>query len=169
MLDHVKALDASNLRLRASTTRKGDDRSGTVIVGTALLSPLFLILRGKDVTIPKGTSMMAYIDGDRDVMLPGEPGAAALLTPVTQTPVAASTVPKADPATMIFKSAPEGAEIIVDGMFLGNTPSTIQLPASSHLVSLRKRAYELWQKEVMTTPGGIVTISVELEKREAGR
>jgi len=41
-VDHVKAPDDSNLRLRASSTRKGEDKTGTVIVGTVLLSPLFL-------------------------------------------------------------------------------------------------------------------------------
>jgi hypothetical protein len=53
-IDHVKALDGTNVRLRASSARKGEDKTGTVIVGTVLLSPLFLIMRGKDVSIPKG-------------------------------------------------------------------------------------------------------------------
>jgi PEGA domain len=70
-IDHVKAPDGTNVRLRASSTRKGDDKTGTVIVGTVLLSPLFLIMRGKDVSIPKGTEVMAYIDGDREIKLPG--------------------------------------------------------------------------------------------------
>jgi hypothetical protein len=55
-IDNVKAPDGSNVRLRASSTRKGDGKTGTVIVGTVLLSPLFLLMRGKDVTIEKGTA-----------------------------------------------------------------------------------------------------------------
>ncbi len=50
-IDHVKAPDGANVRLRASSARKGEDKTGTVIVGTVLLSPLFLIMRGKDVSI----------------------------------------------------------------------------------------------------------------------
>jgi hypothetical protein len=69
-LDYVKGIDGSNLRLRATSNRKGEDKTGTVIVGTVLLSPLFLIMRGKDVSFPKGTSITAYIDGDRQVTLP---------------------------------------------------------------------------------------------------
>jgi hypothetical protein len=62
---------------------------------------------------------------------------------------------KLDPATMVFKSDPKGAEIIVDGKFLGTTPSTVQLSPSAHLVSLGKAGYQLWQRELTTTPGGI--------------
>ena len=70
-IDHVKAPDGTNVRLRASSTRKGDDKTGTVIVGAVLLSPLFLIMRGKDVSIPKGTEVIAYVDGEREITLPG--------------------------------------------------------------------------------------------------
>ncbi len=68
-VDHVKAPDGSNVRLRASSTRKGEDKTGTVIVGAVILSPLFLIMRGKDINIPKGTEIPAYVDGDREVAL----------------------------------------------------------------------------------------------------
>ena len=72
-IDHVKAPDGSNVRLRASSTRRGDDKTGTVIVGTVLLSPLFLLMRGKDVTIEKGTAPTVYVDGDREVSLAPPP------------------------------------------------------------------------------------------------
>jgi hypothetical protein len=68
-IDNVKAPDGSNVRLRASSVRKGEDKSGTVIAGTLLLSPLFLLMRGKDVTIDKGTALTVYVDGDREVSL----------------------------------------------------------------------------------------------------
>lgn len=77
-VDHVKAPDDSNLRLRASSTRKGEDKTGTVIVGTVLLSPLFLIMRGKDITIPKGTEIAAYIDGDREIAMASRGGNTAV-------------------------------------------------------------------------------------------
>jgi len=70
-IDFVKAPDGTNVRLRASSARKGEDKTGTVIVGTVLLSPLFLIMRGKDVSVPRGTNVIAYIDGDREIAMPG--------------------------------------------------------------------------------------------------
>ena len=69
-IDFVKAPDGSNVRLRASSPRKGEDKTGTAIVGTVLLSPLFPIMRGKDVSIPKGTHVIVYVDGDREITLP---------------------------------------------------------------------------------------------------
>jgi len=69
---------------------------------------------------------------------------------------------------MVFKSDPEGAEILVDGKFLGTTPSTVQLSPGSHLISFGKTGYQPWQRELMTTPGGIVTVSVEFQKKEGG-
>lgn len=82
-IDFVKAPDGANIRLRASSARKGEDKTGTVIVGSVLLSPLFLLMRGKDVSIPRGTNLMAYVDGDRDITLPSvfaNDAAAAALT-----------------------------------------------------------------------------------------
>jgi hypothetical protein len=56
-IDKVTAADGTNVRLRAESARKGEDKSRTVIAGTLLLSPLFLLMRGKDVTIDKGTAL----------------------------------------------------------------------------------------------------------------
>ncbi len=91
-IDHVKAVDGTNVRLRASSMRKGDDKTGTVIVGTVLLSPLFLIMRGKDVNIAKGTSVVAYVDGDREIGGPptsstvGGRGGPSALRPIPLSP-----------------------------------------------------------------------------------
>jgi hypothetical protein len=68
-IDNVKAPDGSNVRLRALSIRKGEDKTGAVIAGTLLLSPLFLLKRGKDVTIEKGTALTVYVDGDREISL----------------------------------------------------------------------------------------------------
>jgi hypothetical protein len=132
-LDHVKAPDGSNLRLRASTTRKGDDKTGTVIIGTVLLSPLFLIMRGKDVSIPRGTEIMAYVDGDREVALPGAAGAPA-------TSASGSIPPSAlaNTATVSIRSVPDGADVTVDGKYTGSTPSILQLTPGDHIILVEK-------------------------------
>jgi hypothetical protein len=168
-LDHVKAVDGSNLRLRASSTRKGDDKTGTVIVGTVLLSPLFLIMRGKDVSIPQGMAMTAYIDGDRDIQLPSD-GTAAGDAPVIFTQAAGPTLPaeKQDPSTVVLKSDPTGAEIIIDGKIFGNTPSTLLLPPGDHLFSMVREGYQPWQRSITVTSGGIVTVNGVLERKAAG-
>jgi hypothetical protein len=168
-LDHVKAVDGSNLRLRASSTRKGDDKTGTVIVGTVLLTPLFLIMRGKDVSIPQGMAMIAYIDGDRDIQLSSDVSAAGD-APVIFTQAAGPALPaeKQDPSTVVLKSDPAGAEIIIDGKIFGNTPSTLLLPPGDHLFSLQRDGYQLWQRVITVTSGGIVTVTGVLDRKAAG-
>jgi hypothetical protein len=119
-IDYVKAPDGSNVRLRASSARKGDDKTGTVIVGAVLLSPLFLIMRGKDINIPRGTEFIAYVDGDRVITLPHSPvtlTTGVLSAPSTPAPVA-STVqssPGIQTATIPFIFTPEKADKTVDG------------------------------------------------------
>jgi hypothetical protein len=179
-IDHVKAIDGSNIRLRASSTRKGDDKSGTVIVGTVLLSPLFLIMHGKDVNVAKGTSLIAYVDGDRDIALthPEAPAPQAAggwrQLPVggsppsgTSSPVNATLSKDIEMATVVIKSEPEAAEISVDGKFVGNAPSTVQLSPGDHLFLMEKPGFEMWQRKVSLTPGGIVTLIGKLEKAVA--
>ena len=53
-IDHVKAPDGTNVRLRASSTRKGDDKTGTVIVGTCLVVAAVLDHARQGREHPKG-------------------------------------------------------------------------------------------------------------------
>jgi len=168
-IDHVKAADGSNVRLRASSMRKGDDKTGTVIVGTVLLSPLFLIMRGKDVNIAKGTSVVAYVDGDREIALSRAGGATAaaatsggMPADLPPAPAAAKSV---ELATVVVKSDPDGADISVDGKFVGNAPSTMQLPPGDHVVQMEKSGFKPWQRRITLTSGGIVTLNGALENK----
>src|ERR1039457_5031199 len=143
-IDHVKAPDGANVRLRASSARKGEDKTGTVIVGTVLLSPLFLIMRGKDVSILKGTNVIAYVDRD---------GGSAQAGPGVQT------------AAVSFTSTPDGADVIIDGKYAASTPSTLQLAAGDHKVSIEKGEFKIWQRTITVTVGSSITMSATLEKQ----
>jgi len=169
-LDYVKAPDGTNIRLRASSARKGEDKTGTVIVGSVLLSPLFMIMRGKDVNIPKGTSFTAYVDGDREITLGGPPAATTAVTPAPPgepvvTPQPAPTATAAELATVVVKSTPDGADITVDGKFVGSTPSTVRLSPGDHTVVLEKSGYKTWQRTMTVSQGATVTVGPELEKK----
>jgi hypothetical protein len=173
-VDHVKGPDGSNIRLRASSARAGQDKTGTVIVGTVLLGGLFLLMRGKDVTIPKGTQFNAYVDGDREVTL-ARPAPAA-----TQPAANPSTVPAAVPAsaaqrapevstedltTAVVKSDPTGADVTIDDKYMGSTPSTVRLTPGDHIILVEKAGFRAWQRTMTVNPGGIVTIDATLEKQ----
>jgi len=63
--DYAKAVDGTNVRLRASTSESGKSKSGAIMLG---LSGAFI--HGKDVTIRKGTAFTAYADGDKEIAVP---------------------------------------------------------------------------------------------------
>lgn len=150
-VDHVKSPDGGNLRLRASSTRKGEDKTGTVIIGTVILSPLFLIMRGKDITIPKGTEIAAYVDGDREIQ-------------TSSLPAGGGTVNSGAMGTVTFTSEPAGAEVTVDGKFLGTTPSTIQLTPGDHAIMIEKAHYVPWKRTMAISAGSAVTVSPALDR-----
>ena len=169
-VDYLKAPDGTNVRLRASSTRQGQEKSGTVIVGTVLVSPLFLLMRGKDIEIPRGAAINAYVDGDREVSLGGGGLApiAAPVQPVAAQPAAAGApaqVSAEDLTTVVVKSTPDGADVTVDGKYMGSTPSTVRLMPGDHVIVIEKSGFKTWQRTMSVNPGGIVTIDATLTKQ----
>jgi hypothetical protein len=69
----------------------------------------------------------------------------------------------ATPASLHVSSQPSGADIEVDGNFVGSTPSTIQLSSGDHTVTVKKGGYKTWERKMKAT-GGDINLSVELEK-----
>ncbi len=61
-VDYAKAVDGTNVRLRASSAQGGGDSKAALMLG---LSGAFK--HGKDIDVAKGTAMDAYVDGDREV------------------------------------------------------------------------------------------------------
>jgi hypothetical protein len=59
-------------------------------------------------------------------------------------------------------SNPAGADIEVDGAFVGNTPSTIDVAAGDHTVTVSKNGYKSWERKLKAS-GGNVNLNVELE------
>jgi PEGA domain len=63
-----------------------------------------------------------------------------------------------------FKSVPAGAEITVDGFFLGKTPMTTQIPLGKHLVSITKWGYQSWAQEMDVANGNSLSVNPTLHK-----
>jgi hypothetical protein len=172
-VDYVKGPDGSNVRVRASSNRQGQDKTGTVIIGSVLVAPVFLIMRGKDVEIPRGTAFNAYVDGDREVNLGGV-GAGLAPAAAPAQPVAAQPAPRSaaapvevaaeDMTTVVVKSTPDGADVTVDGKYMGSTPSTLRLAPGDHAIVIEKSGYKTWQRTMSVNPGGIVTIDATLAR-----
>ncbi len=60
-------------------------------------------------------------------------------------------------------STPAQADIEIDGSFVGNTPSTIDVTPGEHLVVVKKSGYKDWQRKMKVT-GGSINIAAQLEK-----
>jgi hypothetical protein len=76
----------------------------------------------------------------------------------------AQAEPSQPPASIIVKSTPPGCDINVDGKYMGSTPSTIQLAAGDHLVSIEKENLTPWQRTMTVTAGGSTTVDATLVK-----
>ncbi|MHB8756113.1 MAG: trypsin-like peptidase domain-containing protein [Candidatus Acidiferrales bacterium] len=60
------------------------------------------------------------------------------------------------------RSDPPGAEIYVDGAFVGDTPSTLHLPAGAHEVEIRSANKQSWKRELDVLKDSQVTLHLTL-------
>jgi PEGA domain-containing protein len=145
------------------------------IVATSIVffpaAPFFLFIKGKDITIPKGMEITAYINGDISLdsrkFVPLAQGQGneqtAPASPEAQAEQASFFI---DPefSSVTIKSIPLGAEISIDGKFVGNTPSTLRLKSGDHKISVKQAGYVLWERTITLCAGGNITVNATLEK-----
>ena len=81
-------------------------------------------------------------------------------------PVAAPAVATPSTAMLKIDSNPPGADIEVDGSFVGNTPSDVQVSEGDHMVVVRKSGFKDWERKLKSSGGSSVHISAELEKAD---
>jgi hypothetical protein len=159
-ISYARLSDQEKVALRAVKDSKGGGHVGAMtgaIVATSIIffpaAPLFLFIHGKDVTIPQGTEITAFVEGDMHLDM-AKFGVAPTVTPV-------STGSSAN-ASLSIDSTPPGADIEVDGAFVGSTPSTISIPMGNHEIVLKKKGFSAWSRKMNAT-GGAVHIAAELE------
>ena len=54
-------------------SREGKSNQSSAIVLSLLVTPLFLLMHGKDATIPEGQAIIRFVDDDADGALPVSP------------------------------------------------------------------------------------------------
>ncbi len=185
-IDSVRLADGEKAALRAVKDVKGGGHTGAMtgaIVATSIVffpaAPFFLFMHGKDITIPKGTEITAYINGDMNLepakfgVKPASVAQAPAAQPTSKAqdqltgqsqPTAPAPAPAGEPSTVVVKSTPDGAEINVDGKFVGSTPSTLHLSPGDHTIAVEKSGFKPWVRPMTTTAGGNVTVDATLEK-----
>lgn len=91
-------------------------------------------------------------------------GAAPAASPAPPASAAQSATPKRVLCT--FTSTPDGAEITVDGNFVGNTPSGIALSTGTHFIVFSLTGYAQWKRKLTVEPGSDVNVTATLQKAQ---
>jgi hypothetical protein len=71
--------------------------------------------------------------------------------------------PAAAQGSLAIDSKPSGADIEIDGAFVGNTPSTISAAPGSHKIVVKKKGFTDWTRTLNVT-GGSIHLNAELEQ-----
>jgi hypothetical protein len=159
-VDSVRLVDGEKAQLRAVEDNKGGGHVGAMtgaMVATSIVffpaAPLFLFIHGKDVVIPQGTEVTAFVQGDMKLDM-------AKFAPVP--PAAAmAAAPAAAASGLTIDASVPNCDIEVDGSFVGNTPSTLNLAPGKHDIVVKKAGYKDWTRS-MTVASGTIRVSAEM-------
>jgi len=153
-LDTINLPNGQKVGLRATKESSGKSRNAAMtgaIVASGILffpaAPFFLFMKGKSITLPRGTEVTAYAVKDTKVDASSYPN-----------------LPKPEELTMKVTSLPAGADIMLNGDFVGNTPSTIKLETGDNVISVQKKGFKTWQKLLSLTSGSEISLKALLEK-----
>ena len=102
--------------------------------------------------------------------LAGESTQAAAVKP-TQAPVAipesvvASAVPATEPGTVNVQTTPAGADVAVDGAFVGNAPAALKLAPGKHTVAVTSSGFKQWSRYLTVLAASETNLNATLEKQ----
>jgi PEGA domain-containing protein len=172
-IDSVRLLDGEKVALRAVKEMKGGGHTGAMtggIVATAIVfwpaAPFFLFMHGKDIVIPKGTEITAYINGnfpfDAAKFRNASQSNQATSAQATPSPANGADNIRAESAALEISSTPTNGDIELDGNFAGNTPSSLGISAGEHTLRISKQGYKSWERKLRSSTG-TVRLAAELE------
>jgi PEGA domain len=165
-IDRVRSADGEWIPLRYTVNKKSGGShavsTGIMTAGAAVLfwpaAPAFLLIKGKDVTINRGVTFDTFTDQDHVLV-------SSHNMPIPGSPASPSGSANGAAAVTITSSSP-GAEIEVDGAFIGSTPSTLNLAPGTHQVSVRA-GNALWQRTVQVNAGSTVSLNAQMEQTQS--
>jgi hypothetical protein len=165
-IDTLRLKDGEKIPLRAVKDTKGGGHVGAMtgaMVATGIVffpaAPLFLFMHGKDIDIPKGTEITAYVAGNIPLEKPKFDSSQQAGTN------SQGSAPTSTQTAISVTSTPAGADVEVDGKFIGNTPSTMNLVSGDHAIKVTKKGYKIWERN-LTASGGTVNLNAELEEQK---
>ena len=173
----VRSVDSQDVPLRARPDKpKKAESKGNVEANDPLPGYAQRVIGAE-----KGKEYAAYVDISATVNVPDTPVVAPPTAPVAPTAQPPSSPPPAradvptpapanplmpeEPALVDFNTNPPGADILIDGNLVGNTPSTLHVDAGRHLIQLRLGGYRSWTRTMRVEPGSSPFIRATLEKQ----
>jgi len=168
-IDRVKTVDNQWVPLRYTVTKKSGQShavsTGIITAGVAAVfwpaAPVFLLRKGQDITINRGVAFEVFTDANHTVSA-GTTAWAPAPAPVPRSAPPAPSIPAATSAAISVTSPVAAAEIEVDGAFVGNTPTTLQLAAGSHRIVV-KHGIKTWQRTLQVNAGSNITLNATLQ------
>jgi hypothetical protein len=162
-IDRVKTVDNQWVPLRYTVTKKSGQShavsTGILTAGAAVVfwpaAPVFLLRKGADITLNRGTAFEVFTDANHTIgPAATSVNSAAAPTPTPSVPVGSAAISVSSPVA--------AAEIEVDGVFVGNTPTTVQLSPGSHRI-LVKHGVKTWQRTLQVNAGSTVSLNATLQ------
>jgi hypothetical protein len=68
--------------------------------------------------------------------------------------------------TVNVSSNPAGADVLLDGNFVGNTPATLKIAGGKHTISVKMPGEKDWSRDITVEPGSEVQLAATLEKNQ---
>ena len=65
--------------------------------------------------------------------------------------------------SVAVSSTPPGADIELDGSFVGSTPSTVNISPGDHVLAIKKKNFKTWDRKIKAT-SGTIKIDAQLER-----
>jgi len=167
----VRAVDNQELPLRIGPTKSRNPKPNENQVAERSPIPGY---PSRLIGAEKGKEYKAYTEGafvinaaDAIATPPATPVAAAPAAPPSA-PVMAPAAPGAglasEPAAVEFSSTPDGADILIDGAFVGNTPSTLRVTPGRHAIEIRMAGYHAWTRTMVVDPESHPSVRATLAK-----
>jgi hypothetical protein len=95
---------------------------------------------------------------------PAAPAPAPQAPATSAGPVQAAPPEKVEKVKCNFSSTPPGAEITLDGKYVGSTPSKIELATGTHVVVFSMPGFGQWKRELTVLSGSELNVSAILQK-----
>jgi PEGA domain len=92
--------------------------------------------------------------------------AASVPAPEKSVPAAVPAAATAASTNLQIDSTPPGADIEIDGSFVGSTPSNVQVAEGDHTVVVRKSGFKSWERKLKSSAGSNVHLGAELQKAD---